>query len=93
MVRASLRGLEYTLANPDEAFDIVRETIPEMTDEEAPAQRQVLDVSLELWQSDQPGVSSQEDWQASVDFMTKSGLVEKAVETEKLYTNQFIEEE
>lgn len=93
MVRASLRGLEYTLANPDEAFDIVRETIPEMTDEEAPVQRQVLDISLELWQSDRLGISSQEDWQASVDFMTEVGLVENAVETEKLYTNQFIEEE
>jgi NitT/TauT family transport system substrate-binding protein len=93
MVRASLRGLDYTLANPDEAFDIVREVIPEMTEEEAPTQRQVLDVSLELWQSDQPGVSSQEDWQASVDFMAKTGLLEKAVETQKLYTNQFVEEE
>jgi NitT/TauT family transport system substrate-binding protein len=93
MVRASLRGLEYTLANPDEAFDIVREVIPEMTDEEAPTQRQVLDVSLELWQSDQPGMSSQEDWQASVDFMAKTGLLENAVETQKLYTNQFVGEE
>jgi NitT/TauT family transport system substrate-binding protein len=93
MVRASLRGLDYTLANPDEAFDIVREVIPEMTDEEAPTQRQVLEVSLQLWQSDQPGLSSQEDWQASVDFMAKTGLLEKDIEIQKLYTNQFIEEE
>jgi NitT/TauT family transport system substrate-binding protein len=93
MVRASLRGLDYTLANPDEAFEIVREVIPEMTDEEAPTQRQVLDISLELWQSDRPGISSQEDWQASVDFMAKTGLLEKDIETQKLYTNQFVEEE
>jgi NitT/TauT family transport system substrate-binding protein len=91
MVRASLRGLEYTLAHPDEAFTIVRQVIPEMTDKDAPIQRQVLDASLELWKTDQPGMSSQEDWQASVDFMAKMGLLEKTVETQKLFTNQFIE--
>jgi NitT/TauT family transport system substrate-binding protein len=91
MVRASLQGLKYTLDNPEEAFSIVREVIPEMTDEDAPVQRQVLDTSIELWRSDNLGVSSQEDWQASIDVLRETGLLEKEVELEKLYTNQFIE--
>jgi NitT/TauT family transport system substrate-binding protein len=91
MVRATLRGLEHTIANPEETFTTVREVIPEMTDADAPIQRQVLNASIELWRSDNLGVSSQEDWQESIDFMLETGLLEKAVEAEKLYTNQFVE--
>lgn len=91
MVQASLRGLNYTLENPDEAFEIVRQVIPEMTDEEAPVQRQVLEASLELWRSDQPGVSSPQAWQDSVDFMKATGLLEKDIDVETLFTNKFVE--
>jgi NitT/TauT family transport system substrate-binding protein len=91
MVRATLRGLDYTIKNPDEAFTIVREVIPEITDEDAPVQRQVLDASIEQWQSDKLGFSSPEAWQASVDFMKETGLFEGEVEAEALYTNKFVE--
>ena len=91
MVNASLRGLEYTINNPDEAFEIVRKIIPEMTNEEAPTQRQVLDASVELWRSDTLGVSNTQHWQASVDFMQETGLLENPVEVDKLFTNQFVE--
>lgn len=93
MVRASLKGLDHTIKNPEEAFGIVREVVPEMTDEDAPVQRQVLDVSIELWKSDSLGVTSQEDWQATMDVMTETGLLEEPVEIEKVYTNQFVEGE
>ncbi len=93
MVKASQRGLQDTIANPDQAFAITREIIPEITDETAPMQRQVLAVSIELWKSDQPGVSSRQAWQDSVDFMRQTGMLEKPVEIENLYTNQFVETE
>jgi len=91
MVRATLRGIQYAVENPDETFEIVRETIPEMTDEDAPIQRQVLDASIELWRSDRPGVSDQAAWQESVDFMVQSGLLEEPVAVDTLYTNHFVE--
>ena len=91
MVRASLRGLEYTIENPDEAFAVVREVIPEMTDDEAPTQRQVLDASIELWRSDALGLSSQQAWEDSVNFMQETGLLENPVTVDELYTNKFVE--
>ena len=91
MVRATLRGLADAIANPDEAFAIVRQVIPEITDETAPTQRQVLADSIELWRSDQLGVSDPQAWQESVDFMTESGLLEEPVEVGQLYTNEFID--
>jgi NitT/TauT family transport system substrate-binding protein len=93
MVQASLRGLEYTINNPDEAFEIVRTIIPEMTDEDAPIQRQVLDASIELWRSDNLGLSNEQHWQDSVDFMQETGLLENPVEVDTLFSNQFVQSE
>ena len=86
-------GLQYTLANPDEAFDISRTFIPEMTDDDVPTQRLVLDAAIEQWRSDQPGLSSAEAWTTSADFMLKTGLIQEAVEVDKLYTNEFVPQE
>jgi NitT/TauT family transport system substrate-binding protein len=90
MVRASLRGIKDTIENPDDAFAIVRDIIPEITDAEAPTQRQVLEASIGLWQSETPGLSKQRAWQDSVDFMVETGLLEDGVEIETLYTNDFV---
>lgn len=93
MVRASLRGLQETIAKPDDAFAIVRQVIPEITDDKAPTQRKVLEDSIALWQSDKLGESSPQAWQESIEFMSKTGLLEKTLQPETLYTNKFIEVE
>lgn len=90
MVRATLRGIEYTLANPDEAFEITRAVIPEITDETAPMQRQVLEAALELWQTDQPGYSHPDEWQASIDFMVETGFLSEPRDATEQFTNEFI---
>jgi NitT/TauT family transport system substrate-binding protein len=93
MVRGTLRGLQYTIDHPDEAFAIVRTVIPEITDADAPTQKAVLDTSIDLWRSGQPGLSDQKSWQDSVDFMAATGMLESSgkVEVDKLYTNRFVE--
>jgi NitT/TauT family transport system substrate-binding protein len=92
MVRATVRGLEYTLANPDEAFAIVRQAVPEITDADAPTQRAVLDASIALWKSEGPlGHSDPAAWATSVEFMRAADLIAADVEVESLYTNKLLE--
>ncbi|MCP4753809.1 MAG: ABC transporter substrate-binding protein [Proteobacteria bacterium] len=91
MVRATQRGLAFTVKHPDEAFVVARRAIPEISDKTAPLQRQVLTASIELWKTDKPGISSGKSWQESVDFMRRTGLLDKALEVEKLFTNRFVE--
>jgi len=91
MVRASLRGLAYTLEHPDEAFTIARQFVPDMTDEDAPTQRAVLEASLALWRSDRPGYSDPQAWADSVQFMRDTGLLEGEVKVDDLYSNAFVE--
>jgi hypothetical protein len=63
-----------------------------MTDEDAPTQQAVLNASIELWRSDQPGFSDPQAWAESADFMLNSGLIESEVDVDKLYTNEFVTE-
>jgi len=93
MVRASLKGLAYTIEHPDEAFDLARQFIPEMSDADAPTQRAVLETSIELWRSNTPGLSDPAAWADSVAFMRASGLIETDVALDKLYSNEFVKKQ
>lgn len=91
VVQGFLKGLHYTLEHPDEAFAIARQVVPEITDEQAPVQRSVLDASLALWRTDRLGRSDPRVWSDTITVMQAAGMVEKAPEVETLYTNQFVE--
>ncbi|MEA3408061.1 MAG: ABC transporter substrate-binding protein [Chloroflexota bacterium] len=91
VARAFLRGLQDTLDDPDAAFEITREAIPEMDDETAELQRAVLQECLDFWRAETLGKSSQEAWEESVDALTTFGLLTEDVEPETLYTNKFVD--
>jgi NitT/TauT family transport system substrate-binding protein len=92
LVRGFLRGLEYSLDNPDEAFDIARRAVPEITDENAAVHRAVLEASMGLWRSDQPGYSSPQAWQATLEMMLATGLVDADLSADSMYSNDFLPE-
>jgi NitT/TauT family transport system substrate-binding protein len=92
VVRAFLRGLEDTLADPDAAFEIARNAIPEMDDETAALQRAVLDESIEFWRSERAGATDPRAWEASVALLTEMGLLTTDVDPESLYSNAFLPE-
>lgn len=91
MVAATLKGILYTIDNPVEAFQISREFIPEMTDQMAPVQKKVLEASIALWRSDDPGKTKRQQWVESVRFMKETGILKKNVDVDDLFTNEFVE--
>ncbi len=91
LVRGFLKGLQYTLDHPDEAFAIVRQVVPEITDDKVPAQRAVLEASLVLWRTDSLGRSDAQAWLDTISVMKAAEMIEKAPEVESLYTNEFVE--
>jgi NitT/TauT family transport system substrate-binding protein len=93
MVRAFLRGLEDTIANPDEAFEISKkyvESLANANDTEQAIQRQVLAASIELWQTEEPGVSDEEAWQHSLELLIDMGLLSTQPSLSEAYTNEFL---
>ncbi|NOZ05980.1 MAG: ABC transporter substrate-binding protein [Chloroflexi bacterium] len=91
MVRASLRGLADTLADPEAAFELTLRYVPEAGGENREAQMAVLKETLGFWKSDTLGMSSAQAWTASEAFMRKSGLLTTDVAVDKAYTNRFVQ--
>lgn len=93
MVRATQQAIDYTLANPDEAFAIALKSVPEAGGDNESASRAVFDASLAYWtprQGQTPGATDLADWQAAAEFMQRIGLVDTAVDADTLFTNQFV---
>ena len=90
VVQGFLKGLQYTLAHPDEAFAVARRMVPEITDQNAPTQRAVLEASLALWRSDTLGVSDRKAWLDTLEAMRATGLTQADLDVDAMFTNQFV---
>lgn len=92
MVRAMVRGIEETLANPDAAFDlVVAEWVPEAGGENAAAQRAVLEATMKLWENPEGvGHLPRSAWVASQSLLLEAGLLETAVPIDQITTDLFV---
>lgn len=86
-VRATLRGLTDTLANPDEAFEVSKKFVEGLEDDRKP----VLEASLELWQADTLGVTDGASWQQTQDILLQMGFLDAPVaDLDGAFTNEFV---
>lgn len=91
MVRAFLRGLRDTIADPDAAFAIAKEMVPEVGGQNEALQRAVLAECIRFWQGEPLGRSDPASWRAVVDVLRQARLLGTDVDPEALYTNRFVE--
>ncbi|MBA3946641.1 MAG: ABC transporter substrate-binding protein [Herpetosiphonaceae bacterium] len=97
-VRATLRGMQDVLANPDAAFNTSLEFIPELKKADAATQqfqRKVLQATLDYWQSDATkqhgiGYTDLASWQITAKFLRDSKLLKSDVDVTKAFTNDFL---
>jgi NitT/TauT family transport system substrate-binding protein len=95
VVRASLRGVEYTLANPDEAFEIALKYVPEAGGENEAINRAIFDATLAYWQHPDNttlGATDLAAWQVAAEFMQRVGFVESVPPAEELFSNNYLPE-
>jgi len=86
LVRAVLRGLRDTIEKPEEAFEICKRYVPEMTEAQLP----VLKKTIPFWRSEPLGYSDPKAWEASQRFMFEVGLIDKETDVREMFTNRFI---
>lgn len=89
-VGAFLKGLNDTIANPDEAFQLSQAHIPNFADLDAAVQRQVLLTSIEQWKTDRPGYSNPQAWENMQTVLLDMGLIETKMDLSKAFTNEFV---
>jgi len=95
MFAATLQGIAYTSAHPDEAFEICKkyvDNLASLTPEEQAVQRQVLDASIPLFDISLNGLTQLSAWQNMQDVLLDMDLLTQPLALEDAFTNQFISE-
>jgi NitT/TauT family transport system substrate-binding protein len=95
LVRGILKGMQDTMANPEEAMDITIKYVPEAGGANRATQLLVLQEAIKLWQPDPArgqrlGYADLAAWQESQAFLLAVGLIPKETPVEKMVTNQFL---
>ncbi len=89
MIRAILRAVEDTVADPDAAYTICRKYVEGLAEDD-PIQKQVLAATLVFWKADKPGYSDLAAWQNMESTLRSMGLLNGEMDITKAFTNEFL---
>ncbi len=90
MVRATLRGIQFTVEHPREAFQYCFKYVDGLEDADQDVQMQVLESSVALYQTNPYGYSHPEAWENMQAVLLEMGLMKSPINLEEAYTNEFI---
>jgi NitT/TauT family transport system substrate-binding protein len=90
MVQATLKGIQDTLANPDEAYEISKKYIEGLSKDDPLVQKQILAASMELWKGPKLGLSDAKAWENMQAILLKMNLLKAPLDLSKAYTNAFL---
>lgn len=92
MLRATLKGIQYTIDNPDEAYEISKKYVENLAQADAKIQKQVLATSIELWKTSTPGYSEPKAWENMQAVLLEMGLLTQPLDLNAAYNNSFLPE-
>ena len=90
MVDATLKGIQYTIDNPDEAYEISKKYVENLASADQEIQKQVLQRSIEEWETERPGYSNPDAWDNMERILTQMGLITTQIDVNDCYSNVFI---
>jgi len=94
VVRALLRGLEDTIADPEAAFTISTKFVEGLgaNPDSDKIQREVLAKSIDQWRGEPLGRSDAAAWDTTQDVLIGMGLLKQKIDHAQLFTNRFVDE-
>ena len=88
-VSSVMKGIQFSVENPEEAFQICLKFVEGLEDADQEVQYQVLLASQELYQTDPYGYSQPEAWENMQQVLLQMGLMKKEIDLDEAYTNDF----
>jgi NitT/TauT family transport system substrate-binding protein len=89
-VGAFLKGLKFTIENPDEAYAMSAKYIPNFADLDQAVQKEILATSIEMWKADRLGYSDPQAWKNMNDTLVQMKLIPEPLDLSKAFTNEFV---
>ena len=90
---ATLKAMDDITADPQKGLDATFKAAPDLA-ADPELQKQILDATIATWKNTRTnapyGVIDDDGWRASLDFMTKLGLVPNPVTVDQLVTNALL---
>ena len=90
MLRATLKGIQYTIDNPDEAYEISKKYVENLAQADEKIQKQVLATSIELWKTSTPGFSEPKAWDNMQSVLLEMGLMSQTLDLTAAFNNTFL---
>ncbi len=90
MAAATLQGITYTSAHPDEAYQISKKYVENLSKTDPAVQQQVLATTISQWQLDPPGYSDPQAWKNMQDILLKMGLLKKSLDLSQAFSNAYL---
>ncbi len=88
-VSAVMKGIQFSVENPEEAFQFCIKFVEGLEEADQEVQYQVLLASQELYQTDPYGYSQPEAWENMQQVLLQMGLMKKEIDLSEAYTNDF----
>lgn len=91
-MKATARGYQYCIENPEQAGEILCESVPELNKDLVIKSQEYL---ADEYQSDAPrwGEMSEERWEKYADWMYSQELIDTPLEAKEAFTNDFLPED
>lgn len=87
-VKAMVRGLADTLADPEGAYEISKKYVEGLDD----SRMNVLEASLKIWEADLLGYTDDRSWDKTQEILLRMGLLDAPVaDLDKAFTNEFVQ--
>ena len=92
MAEATLSGIRFTIAHPEDAFEISKKYVEGLEAADADVQREILNTSIELYQKDPLGYTDPQAWENMQDVLLEMELISQPLDLDAAFTNDFTEE-
>jgi NitT/TauT family transport system substrate-binding protein len=90
MVQAILKGLQDTINDPEEAYQISKKYVENLSQADEAVQKQVLATSIELWKAERLGYSDPSAWQNMQDVLLSMGWLKQPLDLSAAFSNDFL---
>ena len=89
-VGAFLKGLQFTIENPDDAYSMSAAYVPNFADQDQKVQKEILTTSIDLWRADRLGYSDPQAWENMQNILLEMKLIPTEMDLSKAFTNEFV---